>query len=467
MNNQTEYRIKNVAVTLYAFQFRTGFGEAGDAPLLWENLENAGETLFIPELQRIREKLICYKDGQYRPELETGDRRPSPLPLLRHPEDRLEFGPISRGGKLSFSGSLIPVRLHDAYAADLTLACNNEMDVSQLSQFNLRGCLLPERIQASLGQTLILYAEPSHGTKPDRRLADECINAFLKDSDDLIPKFGKAGRIFGSHVFEYENETFDPRKRLHIWVWLNENPQAAELLEEMYDEFTNLLLCRNKVLFAYHESAYCFRNARNIYEELENRSKGLDNLLNKDREERLKKLEPLLAEMPSASVDYDRHIRDMEDHSTTIRVNAENYLNSLDKISSQKLPEDDMTFLKDFHNRAIEVFDHQIRIDLAYLFRGQRLSREIIRTIRGMTEIDILKQLKENEESGSRRQNELEILVTLIVVTLEIGTISAAINPRLLGLDCHIDKILTHILIGLPFGLIAALILKAFQWWRR
>lgn len=399
MTTRDEYNLKKVAVTLYAFHIRSEFGKevSDDAHLLWENLARLGNTFSIPELERIREHLICYENGQYIPDREDTGREVYRLPLLLKPGE-LEFDAVTLPGGMTVDGSIFPAKIHDAYSASLALVCG-PVSVRQLDQLNPEGAFLPGRIRSSLGQTLILYAEPDETMRPHRAMADLCIREFLKDSDISVPEFRKAGRIFGGHVYEYENRGYDPLERCHIWVWLNQNPDAIRLLQKTYDDFTDLLLCRSKILSAYHEACYCFKKARKFYEKLDRRYRGLKDLLNENPEERLEKLEPLLAEVPSDALDYGLYLRDMADHRTTLRVNAENYLRSLESISSLTLRGDDTVFLKNFHELAERQFDYQIRTDLNYLSGGQRLSQQVIDVIRGMIEADILRQLKDTLNS--------------------------------------------------------------------
>jgi len=476
---QTSYRVKNPSVTLYAFHIREDFASeevVENAPLLWESLAELSETFSVPELKELPEKLICYKEGQYNPAGEQGEWTYR-LNLLQSPDGLLKFRPVS--GSDGLTGSVYPVRFHDTYAADLTLLCENqEIEVSQLSHFNPKGALLPSRIRASLGQTLLLYAELPDGKEADRELADECVKAFMKDSDRPCPGFSKQGRLFGISVFEYENYEYDPMKRCHIWVWLNKTPQALELVGRTHHRLMNLLLCRHKILFTYHQSRDCMKKAKPIYNNLEVQSDKLSALLEKPREERVSHLEPLLIKMPAESFAYDRHLRDLEDYATTTNVNAENYSNLLKSIDPFKLPDDDPEFLEDFYNQAHNKFLRQIRTDLNYLTPGQKRFRQASDTIRGIVEIDILKlgidalkQMRENEENEFKRQNELELMIAFIASVFAGATIFATIDPGLaedvLEVSHPLGILLFYLVfIGFPMGVITSLIVYLIHKWR-
>ncbi len=423
-----KYRIKNLSVTLYAFHLRQDLADevVEDADRLWSNLEKLSGKFSVPEQQKLTEKLLCYENGRYSPAREKG-MQAYRIELI--PGDRyLDFRSVSESEGFPFSGRVYPVRLHDTYAADFALLPDQEqeIDVSQLSQFNPGGCLLPGHIQASLGQTLFLYAKPADNAPADQSLADACVAGLLQGPD--IPPCNGRGRLFGSPIFEYEDATYNPLERRHILVWLYAHHQTLELTYRAYHVQMNLLCCRNKILFAWHQSRESNENARQLYSKLEAQ-------ISRFSPSDTARLRTLLTEMPADELDYARHIRNLRDHSTAINANIRNYAGSLEKIRSLSLPEskDDLAFFDAFRDNARGQFLCQIRTDLSYLIPGQQLSQQLIQTIRGIVEIDTLNQLGENEKSSSKRQERLEIIVASIVVMLEMATISAAIDARIWG----------------------------------
>jgi hypothetical protein len=335
------------------------------------------------------------------------------------------------------------------------------MQVSQLNRLNPDACLLPSRIQASLGQTLLLYAEPADRQFDSRRLADECVKALLQDSDQT-PPLVRQGVLFGSPIFEYEDYTYDPLERRHVLVWLNEHSQTPERSQTAYNAMMNLLCCRNKILYAFHQSRESNETARRLYMRLEEQIGKLD--LTTDPPQRLKLMENLLAEMPREEMLYARHIRNLNDHRTTIETNISNYETSLAEIRTLTLPDDNFSFFDEFLNLARNIFLFQIRTDMNFLEPGQHLSQQIVAGIRGIVEIDTLKQMKENEESGSKRQERLEILVAVIVGILNGAMLSATVHPKLPKAFEMSDSLLCHLVFsGLPTGLLILLIVLLVQ----
>jgi hypothetical protein len=75
--------------------------------------------------------------------------------------------------------------------------------------------LLPNAIKPSLGQTLLLYAAPAvYDTY--RKLADECVTAFVHNQQQALPEFRAEGILFRSPIFEYDSHEDDAAKRCHI-----------------------------------------------------------------------------------------------------------------------------------------------------------------------------------------------------------------------------------------------------------
>ena len=150
--------MKNFTISLYAFHLRHTLTDNPDeldkdaASLLWENLAKLGEnSLFFPGLKDLRSKLVCYQNGRYESKNEQG----------RLTEWLTDFGGVDLGSISTTEGFKInaniqPFLLNDTYAADLTLfpeSPNISIDIPQLKLFQ-PGSLIPDRIQASLGQTL-------------------------------------------------------------------------------------------------------------------------------------------------------------------------------------------------------------------------------------------------------------------------------------------------------------------------
>ena len=382
----TAFQIKNPSVTLYAFHLCQDLNqEPGqlrqDADLLWQNCANLSEPLVIPELKSLPEKL---------------QSQPTQIPITsRYIEllpdcdnGRLTYTPPLQIEGSAFTVEVYPLQIHDTYALDLTLYYQNvTVPASQFSHLNPQSCLLASNIRPSLGQTLVLYAEPVDNPQEDRELADACVDAFLQGTNQQHPVFVASGQLFGSPIFEYDKGEEKPSEQCHILVWFNRHPETLKLAQRTYFSFLNLLCCRSKILFAYHEARWCYRQTRNLYAELE-QEVILFAQLPTQPEERLEQLKQKLTQMPPKAFEYARYLRDIEDHKTAIVTNTQNYDYWLGKIREYSLEGDDLEFLANFLNQTSQQFQNQIQVDLNYLKPGQQLFEQMLGTIRGIVEIE-------------------------------------------------------------------------------
>ncbi|NEP53333.1 MAG: hypothetical protein F6K65_32850 [Moorea sp. SIO3C2] len=387
----TALRLKNPSVTLYAFHLCQDLSQEleqlrEDADQLWQHCAQLSQPLAIPDLESLPEKI------------------PSPLSQTAIASHYLELLPgngfLTYTAPLQLAGSpltvqVYPVKIHDTYALDLTLSCQNTVAASEFSGFNPQGCLLASNIQASLGQTLVLYGEPVGTPEEDRKLADACVDGFFQGTDQK-PQFTASGQLFGSPIFAYDNGKEKPTEQCHVLVWLNRHPETLKLVEKTSLSFFNLLCCRSKILFAYDQARWCYRETRALYGQLEQEVKGFKELPTK-RDTRLEQLKQKLTEMPSKTFDYAGYLRDMEDHKNAIATNATNYDYWLEKISEYSLEDDTIKFLEDFLNQRTKLFQRQIQVNLNYLKPGQQLFDQMLGSIRGIVETEQAQQEKRLE----------------------------------------------------------------------
>jgi hypothetical protein len=160
------------------------------------------------------------------------------------------------------------LKLHDVYAVDFTLFCENQtVEINQLHHFNPQGSLMPNRIQASLGQTLLFYAEPA-----ENGVADECVRALLQGSQQPCPSCIDQIRLFGSLLFVYE--TISPNnapflnESTRILVWLGQDEKTVPLATQANPWLINLLSAHHKIQFTYFQAAQSNQSAHQLYKEL-------------------------------------------------------------------------------------------------------------------------------------------------------------------------------------------------------
>ncbi|NES43409.1 hypothetical protein [Moorena sp. SIO2C4] len=477
-------RIKNPSVTLYAFHLCQDLSqEPGkfrqDADQLWQHCANLSEPLAIPELKSLPEKIQSFPS-----QTAIASRYIELLP----DHGRLIYTPPLQIEGSGLTVEVYPVKIHDTYALDLTLYYQNvTVPASQFSRLNPQGCLLASNIQPSLGQTLVLYGEPVGTPQEDRKLADACVDAFFQGNDQK-PQFMASGQLFGSPIFAYDNGKEKPTEQCHLLVWLNRHPETLNLVEKTSLSFFNLLCCRSKILFAYDQARWCYRQTRGLYGQLEQEVKGFKELP-RDPETRLEQLKQKLTEMPLKTFDYAGYLRDMEDHKTAIATNASNYDTWLKKIREFSLKYDNIEFLEDFLHQRTKQFQKQIQTNLNYLKPGQQLFDQMLGSIRGIVEIDqaerdraLEKALRDKEKADQAREKSLERWIASVGIGLAVSGISSQTDAKpleailiKLNPNVSIEKcpraelqpcltytfwfVLFHVLVGVGFGAVTALIL--------
>ncbi|MBO1348122.1 MAG: tetratricopeptide repeat protein [Hormoscilla sp. GUM202] len=321
---------------------------------------------------------------------------------------------------------------------------------------NPQNCLLPQNIQASLGQTLVLLAEPVGEVEDYQLLASECVAQLLQK--EKPPQLIARGVLCGSQLFEYDTQESDPSKRCHIWVWFGQK-ESLDLIQQASGDLLNLLCCRHKILYIEYQSRYCNQKARELYSWLEERIKLPQ--LNDAVTERVEPLKNLLVELPEKQLRYEHFWRDMEDHKTAIATNLDNYRQLLNSIPANE--GDDREFLDKFGNLTESKYQRQIEVYLIFLAPGRSLFTQLVATIRGLVEIETQKFLQKQEESDRR----LERIIQIWGVGLGVGGIVASSSE-------HIDKELKESVgienihpfaASLSLNVFVTLVVAGIMWW--
>lgn len=449
--------LKNPSLTLYAFHLHQSLAKAHttDAEALWHSVAALSGAFQIPQLKQFPEQLVDF------PKERPLTEKPVYLELL--PQRALTFQPVNPDLYDSYMSDLAPKRqvilypvdLHDSYGIDLTVSYP-ELNLEQLRDLNPQGCLSSSKIQASLGKTLLFYAEPTAGLDPQ-----QCLSALLPSTQNwLIVPTGE-GRLFGSPIWEYQLLDKDHvANSLHILVWLG-NAETPKHYATKGRYFIQLLCSRHKILFVYQQAREANEIARELYSDLEKHSQVIKQT--GKRRQYLKQLHHFLEEMTAKSFEFAKPIRNILDHQTAIHANTVNYGNWLKQL--EPFPGDDLMFWQN-REAIYQGYQAQLAIDVHYLQAGQQLFQQTTNTVQGIVEINSIEN-----------SHHLELVVVTVASMLEGTAISAKVNHHLTevlhrweevsGLAGHVLNIGLHFLcVGLPLGIVAGLSVIAWHKFR-
>jgi hypothetical protein len=431
-------KLANPKLTLFAFHLCNNLAK-GDKQLvdkadhLWQKCVTLGHLLQTnPQLDFLPENL----SNRNSPNSQQIDY----LELYQSEGDKfVSFTTVSQPDQLALTGEIYPLQLHDTYALDFTLRSpNSTVEINQLSNLNFQGCLLPCEIQASLGQTLVLFAKPvDFAGNNHKDLAVACVDALFQDSELKQPKpyFISEGKLLGSPLFEFDNSQEDPRLNCHILVWLDTDEKTSEIEAsgKYYRPLLNLLCCRSKIIYVYHQAYLCNKEARKLYSQLEEKVEEFSRLKS-DRKERLEQLEGWLTELPQIGLNYARYLRDIELHQATIETNVANYSYWLKELGDCGVQEmNNLDFIQEFVDPSCQRFQKQIKVYMSYLTVGRQLFQQMIETIRGIVEVDAQKQQVDYEKKENDRDRNLQI--TIAVVGVGIGVAGVVSSSYTLAVD--------------------------------
>ncbi|MGK7901531.1 MAG: hypothetical protein AB4352_08975 [Hormoscilla sp.] len=425
-------KLRNPSLTLYAFHLRSDISkipQKEEAERWWKQLEKLSQPLQVPELRTLGDKLICYQNGQYDPNAEDEPLFGN-LSLLR-PGEQIDLPKVRQLspqlGSLERGTMFEPFRINDTYATDLTLYYEEgTLPIFKLGSYlNPQNCLLPQNMQASLGQTLVLLAEPVGEVEDYELLASECVAQLLQGTNQ--PQLIARGVLCGSQLFEYDTQESDPSKRCHIWVWFGRE-ESLDMIQEASGYLLNLLCCRHKILYIEYQSRYCNQQARELYSRLEERIKLILQLSDAVTE-RVEQLKEWLVELPEKQLRYEHFLRDMEDHKTAMAVNLDNYMKLLNSIPDNE--GDDRYFIEKFWNLTERKYQRQIEVDMSFLAPGRSLFTQFVATIRGLVDIETQKVLQKQEEGDRSLERTIQVVGVGLGVGGIVGSSSGQIDKEL------------------------------------
>ncbi|MCU0545980.1 MAG: hypothetical protein MUE44_28080 [Oscillatoriaceae cyanobacterium Prado104] len=402
------------------------------ADLIWENLIKLSDKLPFTELKNLKSELACYEFDR---ESNVFQHKTESLNLinlwLTKKQEPIELTAINQNG-LSISGNLQTFLLNDTYAFDLTLSpADSDRDIlpEELYLFEPSSLFL-DCSENTLGETIWFYGETAVDDTKCQDAADELVTNFLKNTKftaRLVDE-GK-GKLLQVPLFEYEiSQGNQPNKRYRILVWIN-NRAIDPDFTSAYDYLFGALWTHHKIEYAYQQGRESYKAARKIYSELEAKIQEFKQDLP------LEKLQKILESMPEISMQYQRQLRNLQAHYTTIKVNQRNHQNYLQKFWQPG----DISTWQEFGKITCKRYLDQIETYLSYIQPGKDLISEFINTLRGLVEIEQAKfdraaelrekerdrqlqqTLQDNEKEEKKRDRELENTIQAVGTGLGVG----------------------------------------------
>ncbi|MEG5173726.1 hypothetical protein [Microcoleus sp. B3-D7] len=391
------------------------------ADLIWENLIKLSEKLPFTELKDLKSKLACY---EFDSESNVFQHKGESLNLinlwLTKEQQPIELTAINQNG-LAIGGKLQPFLLNDTYAFDLALYPENpDRDIApeELYLFEPSSLFL-DGSENTLGETIWFYGETPVRDAECQDAADTLVTNFLKNTKftaRLVDE-GK-GKLLNVPLFEYEiKQENQPNKLYKILVWIN-NQAINPDFTSAYDNLFGALWTRHKIEYVYPQGRESYKKARKFYSELEAKIKEFKQDLP------LEELQKLLESMPELSMQYQRQLRNLQAHYTTIKTNQINYQNYLQQFWRSG----DIPSWREFGENTCKRYLDQIETYLSYIQPGKDLIGEFINTLRGLVEIEQAKSdrqlqqtLQKNEEKEKEKDRNLQNTIQAVGTGIGVG----------------------------------------------
>jgi predicted house-cleaning noncanonical NTP pyrophosphatase (MazG superfamily) len=421
--------MKNFSISVCFFHLNQTLDESLDrvspqADFLWENLIKLSEKLPFTELKDLKSKLVCYEFDR---ESKVFQHKTESLNLiniwLTKEQEAIELTAIDQNG-LSINGNLQPFLLNDTYAFDLTLSPENydqDLTTDELYLFEPSSLFL-DSSENTLGETIWLYGKTEVADTECQDVADEWVTTFLKNTK-FTARLVDKGNLLKVPLFEYEiSQGNQPNQLYKILVWINNQAINPEITP-VYDYLFGAMWTRHKIEYVYQQGRESYSQARKVYSKLEAKIKEFKQDLP------LEELQKLLESMPELSMQYQRQLRNLQTHYTTIKVNQNNYQKYLQKIWQ----DGDISTWSEFGKTTCKRYLDQIETYLSYIQPGKDLIGEFINTLRGLVEIEQAKFDRAAELNAKKSDRNLQI--TIAVVGVGIGVAGVVSSSYTLAVD--------------------------------
>jgi hypothetical protein len=419
--------MKNFSISVCFFHLNQTIAESTDqvspqADLIWENLIKLSEKLPFTKLKDLKSKLVCYEKVDQESNVFNHKTKALNLIDLWLTKEKPIKLAINQNG-LEISGSLKPFLLHDTYAFDLTLYpkdADQDITGQKLNIFRPSSLFL-DSSENTLGETIWLYGQTEIDDAKCQYVADRLVKKFLRKTK-FTARLVDEGKLFKVPLFQYEiSQRNQPNKLYRLLVWIDNKAINPEITP-FYDDLFGSLWTHHKIEYAYKQARESYSEARKVYSQLEAKIKGFKPDLP------LEELQKILESMPQLSMQYQRQLRNLQAHYTTIKTNQINYQNYLKNFWQPG----DISSWQEFGETTCKRYLDQIETYLEYIKPGKDLIGEFINTLRGLVEVE---QAKLDRAEAIREKNSdrnLQTTVAIVGVGIGVAGVAATASPYLI-----------------------------------
>ncbi len=328
--------------------------------------------------------------------------------------------------KHPLDGYYYPIKLGDTYALQIDFGGKqNDPDWEQLSQWEqlrqLKEIVLEHTHDktAEMGQSWLFWGQLATPEQNPEAIARASYQAL-----EIVPQptwerdYKGKGTFKGTTLFELERPDFTPdgfNRSYHVIICLFPHDQnkdeIKQTLDGLYLDFVQLFHYRHKILWVYEQSRQLkisLKQASGVI------GKIVDSLSVRFGESylNLNQLQEDLATALSISYLYETNLGSLQEQSSTVEINTDNYQNRVREMVEQD-SNSGLAFLDEFGKLASSRYLTQIQSDCQSLNAGLKPLGNFIKTVEGIIEIEKTK----NERTFNR---------TVAIASVGIGTATLA-----------------------------------------
>lgn len=351
--------------------------------------------------------------------------------------------------EIKLKNELITQLLHDTYFTDLTFSIPEiDLKLEQIGEFKPT-LLLPQNINASLGQTIGIYGKVIPKIAANKDLADSLVRNFLKGTlyeNDQIAAFSQ-GNLFGIPLFEYfcqaPTDTNKKAPGCHILVLLNyQDGNALQKLSHYYQDIVDLLCSYHKINFVNQQAELSYQAALKAAQEIDKEINDFENYA-ANTTENLDKLSTMLNKLPLLTLNHANYCGELEYHRTTMQINHQNYQDSLQKLLSAGSQLDSW---EKFSHQTQNILLKQIQFWLNYMSPRKELGQQLTASIRGIVEIEQVKS-----------DRHLQTVIAAVGVGIGASGVAATASPYFLEPKAK-EKEYSNLPLSLLFSLVVGVL---------